>query len=105
MSHHSIKEVIHLNQYMKTGSNTRVKNYLQTHKKIKNTVIMHTTAKACGCVNVKDVANEVKVSQKTARIHLDIMEIDGVGSYLDSNRKIFCSKDGVDKLQKRINRK
>ena len=80
----------------------RVKEYLQTHKKIKNKVISDTMAKARGCVSVRDIANELGIDPKTAKIHLDIMEIDEFGSYLDNKKSIFCSAEGIDRLRKRI---
>ena len=32
---------------------------------------------------------------RTVRAHLEIMEVDAVGVFLDTTRKQFCTKEGV----------
>ena len=85
--------------------NKRVEKYLQTHKKIKDRIRKKTKEEARACVRVDDIAKELKIDSKTVKIHLDIMEIDGVGSYSDNKQKIFCSLEGVERLREQIKKK
>ena len=85
--------------------NNRVEEYLRTHKKIKDRIGKKTKEEARACVSVNDIAKELKIDSKTVKIHLDIMEIDGVGSYSDNNQKIFCSLEGVERLREPIKKK
>jgi len=85
--------------------NNRVEEYLRTHKKIKDRIRKKTKEEARACVRVDDIAKELKIDSKTVKIHLDIMEIDGVGSYSDNKQKIFCSLEGVERLREQIKKK
>jgi len=84
--------------------NNRVEEYLRTHKKIKDRIRKKTKEESHACIKVDDIAKELKIDSKTVKIHLDIMEIDGVGSYSDKNQKVFCSLEGVEKLREQIKR-
>ena len=86
-------------------SDVRVKEYLQTHKKIKNVVREKTLNEVYCCVKVDDVANKLGIDPKTAKIHLDLMEIDEFGSYLDEDHEMFCSTEGIERLRERFGRR
>lgn len=90
---------------VKNMTATRVEEYLHTHEKIKNMVRRRTLEDACVCVKVADVANEMGIDSGTARIHLDIMEIDEFGSYMDREREMFCTAEGIERLRDRFRRK
>lgn len=86
-------------------ADTRVKEYLQTHEKIKKIVKKKIDEGACVCVSVKDISNDLGIDPKAVKTHLDIMEIDEFGSYLDNNQKTFCSLEGIEKVRERIRKK
>lgn len=78
----------------------KIREYLRAHKAVKNSVERNTVKKACGCVSVNDIANELSVEPGTVKVHLDLMTIDGVGKYLDNNEKMFCTREGIKRLAK-----
>ena len=80
-------------------------DYVETHKKVKKTVEEKTTKKDCGCVSVNDIAVELKMDPRTVRKHLGLMEVDEYGKYLDADKKIFCSKNGVERLANSFKKK
>jgi predicted ArsR family transcriptional regulator len=83
----------------------KVMDYLKTHEKVKNIVKKKAFDDAYCCVKVDDVANELGIDSKTAKVHLDLMEIDEFGSYVDREQEVFCSMDGIERLRNRFKKK
>ncbi len=85
-------------------SSTRVEDYLHTHEKIKK-IMRRAVEDAYCCVSVDDVANELGIDSNTARVHLDIMEIDEFGSYVDRAHEMFCTAEGIERIRERLRKK
>ena len=47
------------------------------------------------CVDVSQLARQLGMDVRTVRAHLEIMEEDSVGVFMDSTKKVFCTKEGV----------
>lgn len=66
--------------------------YAKDHKKIKDAVaLMQKETEGSSCVIVSELAKETKIDPRTLRKHLEVMEIDGYGSFSEQKKKhIFC---------------
>ena len=76
-------------------SNNRQRDYLATHKKIRDTLIETVNKTGSGCVNVSKLANGLNMDIRTVRSHLEVMEVDSAGVFVDSTKKQFCTKEGI----------
>jgi predicted ArsR family transcriptional regulator len=74
------------------------RDYLARHKKIRDkmTDIVNRTGR--GCVDVSQLASRLGMDKRTVRAHLEIMEADSAGVFMDSAKKQFCTKEGVSRL-------
>lgn len=79
-------------------SNSRQRNYLAKHKKIKDILIETINSTGRGCVDVSQLANRSGMNVRTVRAHLEIMEVDTVGVFTDLSKKQFCTKEGITLL-------
>ncbi len=80
-------------------------DYLEAHRKIKNAIERKAEERDCGCVSVKNIANELRMDTRTVRAHLELMRIDDYGEYLDDEGKLFCPIDGAEKFVNRLREK
>ncbi|MFC1931545.1 hypothetical protein ACFLXJ_05035 [Chloroflexota bacterium] len=77
------------------SSNHR-RGYLAKHKRVRDKLIetvSGTTRRAC--VDVSQLARQLGMDVRTVRAHLEIMEVDSTGVFMDSTKKVFCTKEGV----------
>jgi predicted transcriptional regulator len=76
-------------------SNNRQRDYLVTHKKIRDKLIETVNNTGTGCVNVAKLAHRLNMDIRTVRAHLEVMEVDSAGVFVDSTKKQFCTKEGI----------
>ena len=76
-------------------SSNRQRDYLATHKRIRNKLIEIVNSTGRGCIDVSWLAYQLGMDVRTVRAHLEIMELDSVGVFTDSTKKQFCTKEGV----------
>lgn len=76
-------------------SNNRQRDYLTRHKKIRDKLIDIVNSTGSGCVDVSKLAYQLGMDVRTVRAHLEIMEVDFAGVFVDSTKKQFCTKEGI----------
>jgi predicted transcriptional regulator len=76
-------------------STNRQRAYLARHKRIRDNLIDIVRGSGSGCVNVSELANRLGMDIRTIRAHLEIMEADSAGVFMDSSKKQFCTKEGI----------
>jgi len=79
-------------------SSNRQRDYLGRHKRIRDKLIETVDNNGRGCVDVPQLAYRLGMDVRTVRAHLEIMEIDSAGVFLDSTKKQFCTKEGISLL-------
>ena len=79
-------------------SNNRQRDYLGRHKRIRDTLIETADTTGRGCVDVSQLACQLGMDVRTVRAHLEIMEVDSAGIFVDSAQKQFCTKKGITML-------
>ena len=57
-----------------------------------------TDTEGRGCVNVSQLASQLGMDIRTVRSHLEIMEADLLGVFMDQSKKQFCTKEGLSLL-------
>lgn len=55
-----------------------------------------------GCYSVRGLAKQANMDQRTAKAHLDVMALHGVGGYVDGSQRVFCTKEGVKNLGEKL---
>jgi predicted transcriptional regulator len=73
----------------------RQRDYLTTHRRIRNKLIEIVNSTGSGCVDVSQLAYRLGMDVRTVRAHLEIMEVDSAGVFVDSEKKQFCTKEGI----------
>ncbi len=72
--------------------------YAKDHLRVKDMIeCIHKETRGSTCVRVVDLASEIDMDTRVLRNHLEIMEIDGYGTFHDrKKRQIFCinNKEG-----------
>jgi hypothetical protein len=76
-------------------NNKTKQNYITIHQQIKNKLTEMTKRNKYACVDVNQLASLLGKDKRTTKSHLKIMEIDGVGVFLNPDEKQFCTKEGV----------
>ncbi len=75
--------------------NNRQRDYLARHKRIRDKLLETVNSTGCGCVDVSKLAYRLKMDVRTVRAHLEIMEADSAGVFVDPTKKQFCTKEGI----------
>lgn len=70
-------------------------DYLTKHKQIRNKLAELSSKGGRACVDVSRLASELGMDTRTVYSHLKIMEVDGVGVFMDIDEKQFCTKQGI----------
>ena len=70
-------------------------DYLTKHKQIRDKLVELSSKGDRACVEVSGLASELRMDTRTVYSHLKIMEVDGVGVFMDINEKQFCTKQGI----------
>lgn len=73
----------------------RQQDYLTKHKRIRDKLIETVNKTGVGCVDVSQLAYRLGMDVRTIRGHLEIMEVDSAGVFVDSTKKQFCTKEGI----------
>jgi len=55
--------------------------------------MVNSTGRAC--IDVSQLAYRLGMDMRTVRAHLEIMEVDSAGVFMDSTKKQFCTKEGI----------
>ena len=76
-------------------SSNRQRDYLAKHKRIRDKLIDTVNSTGRGCVDVSQLACQLRMDARTVRAHFEIMEVDSVGIFTDSTKKQFCTKEGI----------
>jgi hypothetical protein len=76
-------------------SSNRQRDYLDTHRRIRDKLIDTVNSTGRGCVDVLQLASRLGMDVRTVRAHLEIMEVDSAGIFVDSAKKQFCTKEGI----------
>ena len=76
-------------------SSNRQQDYLARHKRIRDKMIETVNSTGRGCVDVTQLAYRLGMDIRTVRSHLEIMEVDAMGVFVDSTKKQFCTKEGI----------
>jgi len=76
-------------------SNNRQRDYLARHKRIRDQLIETVQSTGYGCVDVAKLAYRLGMDARTVRAHLEIMEVDSAGVFIDTSQKQFCTKEGI----------
>lgn len=72
------------------------KDFIKTHQKIISALKDIGTKDACTSINI--LARKVESDPRTVKKHLEIAEIDDIGRFADSDKKIFCLKNSIKDL-------
>jgi predicted ArsR family transcriptional regulator len=73
----------------------RQRDYLAKHKRIRDKLLDTISSTGHGCVDVSQLAYQLGMDVRTVRAHLEIMEVDSAGIFVDSTKKQFCTKEGI----------
>jgi len=76
-------------------NSNRQRDYLARHKRIRDKLMETVNSTGTGCVYVSQLAGQLKMDVRTVRAHLEIMEVDAAGVFVDSTKKQFCTKEGI----------
>jgi hypothetical protein len=76
-------------------SKNRQRDYLDRHKRIRDELIDTVKSTGHGCVDVIKLTSRLGMDVRTVRAHLEIMELDSAGIFVDSSKKQFCTKEGI----------
>ena len=79
-------------------SNNRQRDYLARHRRIRDELIAVANESGRGCVDVSQLAVRLGMDVRTVRAHLEIMELDSVGVFMNLSKKQFCTREGITLL-------
>ena len=84
-------------------SSKHEQDYIAKHQQIRNKLIEMGSGSERACVDVAQLASQLRMDIRTIRSHLKIMEVDAVGVFIDPSEKQFCTKEGVALLANMLN--
>jgi len=84
-------------------SSKHERDYIAKHQQIRNKLIEMGSGTERACVDVAQLASQLRMDIRTIRSHLKIMEVDAVGVFMDPGEKQFCTKEGVALLANMLN--
>jgi hypothetical protein len=94
---------------MAEEQNQPSRDYVEKHRQVKEKVEEISSECECACILVRRLSEELKMDERTVKAHLEILEMHKAGTYLDSDRKVFCTTEGIkriaDKLDLRLKEK
>ena len=76
-------------------SSNRQRDYISKHIIIRDKLIEIVNSTGLGCVDVAQLAYRLGMDVRTVRSHLEIMEVDSAGVFIGSDKKQFCTKEGI----------
>ena len=78
------------------------REYVEKHRQVKKKIEEISSECACACIPTRKLSEELKMDERTVKAHLEILEMHKVGTYLDPNRKVFCTANGVRKIADKL---
>ena len=84
-------------------SSKQERDYFAKHQLIRNKLAEVAKKNERACFDVAQLATQLGMDKRTVRAHLRIMEVDGVGVFMDSGEKQFCTKQGIAMLANMMN--
>ena len=78
------------------------RNYVIKHEQIASKLKELARKCDCACLPVSKIATELGIDERTARAHLKIMQIHGIGVFNDPREKEFCTKEGIATLARKL---
>ena len=79
-------------------SSNNQRDYLIRHKRIRDKMMDSINTSGRACIEVSQLAQQLVMDIRTVRAHLEIMEVDSVGVFMDPAKKQFCTKEGITLL-------
>jgi hypothetical protein len=79
-------------------SNNRQRDYISKHIIIRNKLIEIVNSTGTGCVDVSQLSYRLGMDVRTVSSHLEVMEVDSAGVFVDPSKKQFCTKEGISLL-------
>lgn len=61
------------------------------HRRVKKAVEEVSKDTTFACVNVETIAKKAEVDTRTVKLHLDLLEEDGLGKFCDPKKKTFST--------------
>ncbi len=81
------------------------RQWVERHRKIKETVEKLIEERSCGYVSDTSVASTLNIDPRTVRSHFEIMSIDGYGECLEPDCRSFCPEYKIKEIWDRIRKK
>ncbi|MCK4481879.1 hypothetical protein KAU55_01540 [Candidatus Bathyarchaeota archaeon] len=81
------------------------REYVEKHRQVKEKVEEIISKCACACVPVRKLSEELKMDDRTVKAHLEILEMHKIGTYLDPDKKVFCTANGIKKIADKLDLK
>ena len=73
--------------------------YVGDHTKIKKAIVSELGRGLRG-VDVNDLSKKLEMDPRTVKNHLDIMEMDGYGFFVNDKQTVFCPLSSIKKMLK-----
>ena len=54
------------------------------------------------CISISTLAKELGMDPRTARAHLEVMQVDRVGAFTDDSKNVFCRKEVIAEFARRF---
>lgn len=85
-----------------TEENQPSREYVEKHRQVKKKIEEISSERAIACIPTRELSEELNMDERTVKAHLEILEMHKVGTYLDSNRKVFCTTNGVKIIAEKL---
>jgi hypothetical protein len=79
-----------------------MRDYLNENVDIRKEVELISHKKSFGCVSVREIAKKMRKDPRTIQSHMQLMENYNFGIFVDDKKTLFCTKEGLQKLCKKI---
>jgi len=76
-------------------------SYTQDHIRIKN-AITDEIARGALSVDLNEFSKKLEMDPRTVKNHFDIMEMDGSGMFVNDKKTVFCPKNAVKKMLRKL---
>jgi len=90
---------------MSEEKNQSSREYVEKHRQVKEKVEQVSSKCACACIPVRRLSEELKMDDRTVKAHLEILEMHKIGTYLDEDKKVFCTANGIRKIAGKLDLK
>jgi len=73
------------------------REWVRRHQRLKEVI----DSSKGSCIDVNKLAKKLDIDPRTARAHLEVMELDRVGAFIGDNKSVFCQPEAIEGLAKR----